>query len=455
MSEVLPSLFYGAETWALNVKDYQELESFINLARLRLGNKRRLVDGLTLTNEALQDMVRLPTVAELLIPRQLSFFVGTVFKPSSLLARRMVFSKVRDPVGLKSGVEKTRYDTSIPAALEYWLRKVANQSPEGVTRGSPLHTFMVSMGLPEAWVISKPPSIDMSGVGGADAPASSQTDLGSAALPSIVVDITAAVGVLGSTVQSSSSQRVRSVLKSCWRVPSRVGERPYPDVQKKVEDHERVHACQACDKRYKERKALNRHVRECHQARPTASASWRGGSEQLLVLVGSGEGQDNLGSASTSGLQAAHELGRANTGKPCYAPHPESGTRNVSAPTVPEFTCMVEGCTKSYKTSGWLQRHIKVAHSNVPGDLAVTVRTKSPVAVSRDPGVVRYGSQPVDNTSRSGWRPGMECPYPGCRQRGKGAGWTCWKSVQNHMARTHGTNANTGGASRSRKSKAT
>ena len=153
------------------------------------------------------------------------------------------------------------------------------------------------------------------------------------------------------------------------------------------------------------------------------------------------------------GRQAACESGGVNIGKPCHAPHPKSGTRNGSAATVLVFTCTVEGCTKSYRTSGWLQRHIRVAHSNALGDLESTDQQKSPEAVSSDTGVVRYGSQPADIPGRSGWRPGMECPYPGCRQRGRGEGWKCWKSVQNHMAKAHRTNANSGSASRSRRGK--
>ena len=69
-----------------------KLKFFFNLARLALANRPRYLDGIVLNSEELHKMVRLPTVATLVVPRQLNFTIVHIFNPSSIMACHMSFA---------------------------------------------------------------------------------------------------------------------------------------------------------------------------------------------------------------------------------------------------------------------------------------------------------------------------------------------------------------------------
>ena len=56
-----------------------------------------------------------------ILPWQLTFFFGVVFKLSSLTARRMVFAKVKRPVKVLWGAEWLNYASCIIAAMGFVL----------------------------------------------------------------------------------------------------------------------------------------------------------------------------------------------------------------------------------------------------------------------------------------------------------------------------------------------
>ena len=428
MSEVVPVLLYGAETWTLTGRDYQELECFMNYARLRLCDRRRLVDGIVLPNERLHQMVRLPEVAELIVPRQLTFFAGMVYKPSSLLARKMVYARVKYPIRMVSGTERARYDNCIPATMEFWLDRASglNHSDK---RGH-LRAFLCSLGHPADDGTSEGHQSDENPTNplGLVTP---MTDLGSTGSPREALEL------LGNVMAGQTSRLCRTILKSAWRGAAAGDTGRFPGVLSRAYGaKERKFPCGLCELKYAEHKALLRHMRRAHDEQSGERSSLSARSGRHIARLG---------------MQASTDPAQTNLVYPIITPvpvpHPESGGLNRGCGG---FSCPIDGCSRAYKSAGWLKRHLKDAHGSA--SLLSTETQEAGFLVVGGPVVAPQPSAPVA-VGRDGWRPGMECPFPGCEQRGQGGGWKCWKSVQNHMARVHHVNANTGGSSRVRKGK--
>ena len=87
-SYVFSVLFYACETWSLKQRNYERLEVFFNFCRLLILRRKRLVNSETISNNELHRLVKLQTVAIVILPWQLTFFFGVVFKPSSLTVTR-------------------------------------------------------------------------------------------------------------------------------------------------------------------------------------------------------------------------------------------------------------------------------------------------------------------------------------------------------------------------------
>jgi hypothetical protein len=440
MSEVVPVLLYGCETWTLTERNYQELESFMNFARLRLGNRRRLVEGTVLTNESLHRMVRLPEAAELIVPRQLTFFAGVVYKPSSLLARQMTYARVVNPVRMVSGTEKARYDNCVPAAMEFWLGRAMNLDDNG-KRGR-IRAFICKLGLlsdggtEQDRQLTEDPGILL----GLDCPSADLGNTGSAK---------EALELLGLVMAGKSPRICRHLLKAAWycsvdRQTSAKELDRWPRILSRATgSKEQKFPCGICSLRYAEQKALNRHIKKAHGQCVPLAVEYTREKNPAQKRTRQTCGRVNLDLSATN-------LGELPTIVTAPVSYPEVGGCQPFSSSV--FRCTVDGCVRSYRSAGWLSRHQREAHGSVPlsGETAAVTRTPAPVGV-----VVEVLQSPSAEPSlgREGWRPGAECPFPGCKQRGQGAGWTCWKSVQNHMSRVHHVNANTGELSRTRRVK--
>ena len=147
----------------------------------------------------------------------------------------------------------------------------------------------------------------------------------------------------------------------------------------------------SCQMAYVEKKALHRHIRLCHSGK---------GREEVLLIP--------------------HLTSAATEDKP--------------------FKCSL--CEKSYKTMGWLTRHLGQAH----GESGV------PISECTDPLSTQNQIQGTTSlVSKAKTSRGLSCEICG-KGAGPGRSWGT-KTLANHMAREHKVNARTGGVSRSRMGK--
>ena len=119
-SYVFSVLFNACETWSLKQRNYERLEVFFNFCWLLILRRKRLVNGETISNNELHRLVKLHS-SIVILPWQLTFFFGVVFKLSSLTARRMVFAKVKGPGKVLGGAEQVNYARCILAAMSFVL----------------------------------------------------------------------------------------------------------------------------------------------------------------------------------------------------------------------------------------------------------------------------------------------------------------------------------------------
>ena len=100
-------------------RDYEVIEAFLNKVRLRILNRPRMIDLSVITNEDLQELVHLPTAANLIVRRQLKFVLKLMTKTSSETARRMLFAEIKDPTRLIGGRGKSVFPRCLAANLVY------------------------------------------------------------------------------------------------------------------------------------------------------------------------------------------------------------------------------------------------------------------------------------------------------------------------------------------------
>lgn len=439
--QVLPSLLYGCETWTLSNRDWEVLEAFLNTCRLSVANVRRFADGVVLTNQDLHQLIELPSAATLVVPRQIAFSTGVVFKPSSNMARKMTFAKIYKPIKVLSGTEKVNFSNCLLANLGLLMDTLYTAEQSGPLGARTRLLFN---------------AVSVSGCSPPLFP-----------LPSTSLNLNIPFSVLGGWLKNSprtlnSSRWVGTVARDiCGMIgPLNKGEvlvegqsvlSRWPNLQRQT-CRDRHFQCTLCNAAYTERKALNRHNTKVHMSHESnlvglgTQVSYK--TNRRIPLTR----REERGS-----LDPKHGKSLTHVREPSYSPEEQlttdhnegcksEGGERVAAP----FQCTL--CNSSFKTSGWLTRHLKIKHSTVE----VKAKVKSPIKVCIEqsippaivPALEKADLPPQDEKSFS--RHCLLCSSPGA-----GKPWTTFKSAQNHMARVHGINLRTGLPSRKRKTKAT
>ena len=441
---VLPVLLYGCETWTLRHDDWAKLEVFFNLARLALANRPRYLDGIVLPNEELHEMVRLPTVATLVVPRQLNFTLGHIFNPSSLTARHMSFARVKHPTSILSGREKVNYTKCVLANLGFLADVLSNTNRE--------HHSKMIVQFTNAVVESAGPSgqhnLGLDGVG----------DGGEANPPLLELhDLFLTLG------QMQGNRRSATIIRSiCGIAGPRHGS---PNLQR-LAATDRDYHCSLCKMAYSEVKALNRHMSKAHVSqahmggskppeRQTSNKSIRRRTADPELPVRFVRRRTWLGiRAETSNFpESTFDISNNRPDNSCIV---------ASMSPVPSFDMslasqgeerVIKGvrggeakkpypcphCSLSYKTPGWLTRHVNMAHGQVIDKSSVMEAAVRPDT-----------SPPLKSSNKVKVFNGLSCSL--CGAHGKGPGWG-EKTLINHWSSAHQTNYKTGLPSRKRKTK--
>lgn len=292
-THVFPSLVYAAECGNHTQSQISQIDVFLNKCRRRLLNVgKRTADGSSISNEELQRRCRLPTPLDLLSRRRLNFISKVVSRPSSQVARNMLFAEVKQEVVVRrvSGRERSSYLNILALDLRYlYSGETSGRSLDDLLalayRMGPAHAKKVLMAL-------KP-----------------------------------------DVARGGSLRLVTSLPK------------PF--------------ACHVigCNAAFAERKGVYRHIRSSH---PAVAAAQTVGPTGRVKQVRRGESLLPVrGDVSTAGDRTT--LGQ-----------------QVSS----DLLCPAVGCSRTYKSSGWLARHIKSCHGlAVPNNPSAT-----PSAVVADVG---------------------------------------------------------------------
>jgi hypothetical protein len=110
-----------------------------------------------------------------------------------------------------------------------------------------------------------------------------------------------------------------------------------------------------------------------------------------------------------------------------HALGPNPNTQNSKYSICPE-----PGCTKSFKTLGWLEKHVKECHPDI--DPKTTVAGTSETSAQKTKWPKRKRSEPQNKSIE-----GYSCPVGKCNKR-----LPTWKSITNHCYRDHSFSVSTG-----------
>ena len=360
LTEVLPSLLYGCETWNMKRVDYDKIEVFLNECRLKILNRPRYLDGVVFPNVELHRCVALPSAVELVVPRRLSFLLNVIAHGHCGGARRMIFAEVKSPVAVPSGTDKDNLVRCMRAELDFIVDEATK-------------TCVSLSGRADAILRS---CLESKGRGKAlfDVLINKVETISGKATKSLLSEL---LGAPRSLIGGRKDKVGNGAAPG--RVPSL---RPKPLAEFRCTE-------ETCNMAYVERKALHRHIRICHSGKVR---------EEVLLIP-------NLTSAATED-------------KP--------------------FKCSL--CEKTYKTKGWLTRHLGEAHGKTGATISACTETSSTQSQTQGP------SSQVSKAKSSR---GLSCEICG-KGAGLGKSWAA-KTLANHMAREHKVNARTGGVSRNRK----
>jgi len=351
-SKVFPVLLYASETWNMTVPDYERLEAFLNRCRLRILGRKRLVDFLVLSNEELQRLVYLPSIADLVVPRRISFILRTIYDPSAMQARRLIFSECRK--GKKvSGRDRSNFTKTIRADMCFLLAVAISRHEKGKTLPGMEELISQCRSEAQPWRVWE---------------------------------------VLGTKMTMPAGRYgVKRLFKKIFGKRSTGEEPKFPSL---LSARPRVHGCDVCDAFYVERKGLLRHQRDAH-------------AEPIVDRV-----------------DGTQEAVMSSKGFDC--PH----------------------CSCTYKTKGWLTRHLKDKHRAATQCLEVSESpgNKGDATVEK-----RHGVRQALGAVKSKSINGLVCEI--CGKYGKQPqGWS-EKSAKNHYAKEHQLNWPSMAPSRVRKGK--
>ena len=155
-----------------------------------------------------------------------------------------------------------------------------------------------------------------------------------------------------------------------------------------------------CSARFAEQKEVNRHVRNNHPMHGgTNTQGGRGAGPGSNAPLGNPVAEGGNGSRPPGlGVISTRPVRTANSA--AGGPLPRGNARGHSRDSG-ELPCPVAGCSKVYKSAGWLARHVKSDHSGlaVPEN-SITPPTVSVVVVEPAPLLTR--SLPVPRRHRGG-----------------------------------------------------
>ena len=440
---ILPVLLYACETWTLGDRDYELLEAFMNFGRLFIANRRRYVDGITLSNSDLHRLVRLPPISFFLAPRQLAFTLGSIFKPSSEMARMMTFARVLNPVKVISGTEKISHCNCTCAILGLMLDNTPRLRAMGPLSG-PARFFTNAMVASAAgWIV----------------PSSMDGTVGVGELLS-KMDLNIPFAFLGEWAGSASLGRwikvvTRELCGKAFTLKS------WPDLQRQV-NRERQFQCKLCDMAYTDQRGLKRH------SKVHIDTSVVSNSSSMIP----GPPFNKVASDPPTAVVANQPMTESPRGAPKAS--------GIDC-DCPRLQCPLCARCFSPKGFGWLLRHMDTCHKGVAWSregmklcnhyakrqkftnvrqgklmpnqgLVVAV----PAPTGPEESVSQGGSTQVQTLrapSADGNTEGLKCSV--CGAHGPtGKPWTAFKTIQNHMAKVHGLNAKTGLPSRVRRGNA-
>ena len=415
----------------------------MNFGRLFILNRRRYVNGITLPNTDLHRLVRLPPISAFLVPRQLGFTLGTTFKPSSEMARKMTFAKVFEPVKIVSGTEKINHSACTLASLGFIVDRIPRLRSGGPLSG-PTRFFSNAMIANQAgWVV--PSSVEN--------PLDTEKML-------LGLDLDVPFSFLGEWMRSSSQSRwVRVVTREICGLAidfKREGENlpRWPNLQRQINKDRQFH-CTSCNMAYTEQKALNRHFL-VHMETATTIVTASRKRPHLRSLRDkvplSPEGPETC----VMEVETAPRTSRGDVGAP-----------DLECKSSSRLQC--PHCNRDYSSGGWLLRHLKTAHGTEYSGTALPTMTRC-LDLHRPDKIIEQGSLAADacasaspvhagvadvtvSTAKTLTGPVLagELSCSVCGAHGpRGKPWKTFKTLQNHMAKVHGLNARTGLPSRTR-----
>ena len=454
---VLPVLLYGCETWSLTNNNWASLEVFFNTARLAICNKRRYQDGIVLTNEELHNRVQLPPVSTFVVPRQINFSIGTIFSPSSLMARKMTFAKVNKPIKIISGTERVNFDSCLRANLGFILDLLSLSNPDDLN--SRVRKFSAIL------------TEHNTNVGGISSEEQTRN-----------LDISVPFTILGEWQRDTlpdNDSWVGSVTRSiCGMAGPSKGElrngqelvRPHwPNLQRQV-NRDRHYLCIHCNGAYTEKKALNRHIKQAHREktssiealnslkdrhgtrRTSRAKGISSGGVHSVIIAGPGSPTDTVGSGGSCQTRTA-ATGFKKTvaktdgnidsnlsipiespiSKPAAGGEPKLKNEGGSAKA---FLC--PHCECSYATKGWLTRHLRIKHGEDG--------SRMPLLEPNNDKETVVDLSPSKKKKNKTFK-GLHCTL--CNAHGAGEGWV-EKTLINHWSSVHKINYKTGKPSRTR-----